>query len=925
VHVKVTTWRRPFLSEKVAPGSRLPSGQRAHPRTTRSTGLRLRAITSAKLPTGTVTFLFTDIEGSTRLLHELGRGPYAAVLEEHHRLLREVIVAHDGREVDTEGDAFFVAFARPTDALAAAADSQRRISDTEWPQGGEIRVRMGLHAGEALVSGGKYVGVAVHRAARIAAAAHGGQVLVSEAVYQLVVDEDLDGASFRDLGDHRLKDLSEPQRLHQLLVEGVRSDFPPPRTLENRPTNLPVQPTVLIGRDREVKDTLQLLDRADVRLLTLTGPGGTGKTRLALQLAAEVVDDFPDGVFFVTLAPLTDPELVVPTIAQTLAVHEQPGRTVPETLGDFLGEKKLLLVLDNFEQVIEAAAEVAAVMACAPRVKAVVTSRAPIHVAAEHEYAVPPLALPDPGHLPQLQVLTQYEAVALFIERARAVKPDFEVASGNAAAVAEICVRLDGLPLAIELAAARVRMLPPQAILQRLDQRLKLLVGGARDAPARQQTLHGAIDWSYRLLPEPEQRLFADLSVFVGGCTLEAAEKVCERDGVDVFEGLSSLIEKSLLRQAEGEDGESRFLMLETIREYASQRLEERDEADELRRRHAEYVLTLVQSEADLMGERGPRLLRQMDAERDNLRAALEYLLASGVTEETLELVEVVWPFWLFRGYLEEGRRWAEKAVKQSSGTPSKLRTWVVSTLGEFLRFQGKFEEAIEAKNETLAVARELGEVRMVAATLHDLGEIYMQMGDREQARRLHEEALVLRRQDGRRVGIAHALVGLGDLALVEGDFERARSIYEEILETGRESGESDFEANGLLSLAEVARRENEHVRANELLREGLAVAVELGSVLRIVQALETLAALACAEGPPERAARLIGGCEQLRRESGFAVFDDAVTYARTVEAARTQLGSEAFDRERSAGAMLSREDVIAFAVEGLSAQGAEG
>jgi predicted ATPase/class 3 adenylate cyclase len=879
----------------------------------------------ADQPTGTVTMLFTDIEGSTRLLQQLGRDRYAEALDLHRRLLRAAFQRHDGYEVDCEGDAFFVAFARAADAVRAAGEAQAALAAAAWPDGLEVRVRMGIHTGEPLVAPPKYVGLDVHRAARIMDAAHGGQVLVSEAVYLLVACEDLDGASFRDLGDHRLKDLSVAQRLHQLLVPGLRSDFPTPRTLENRPTNLPVQPTVLIGRDREMKDTLRLLERGDIRLLTMTGPGGTGKTRLALQLAAEVVDDFPDGVFFVTLAPLTDPELVVTTIAQTLAVHEQPGRTVPETLADFLADKKLLLVLDNFEHVIEAGAEVAAVMARAPRVKAVVTSRAPIHIAAEHEYAVPPLALPDPGHLPQLQVLTQYEAVALFIARAQAVKPDFEVASGNAAAVAEICVRLDGLPLAIELAAARVRMVSPQAILQRLDQRLKLLVGGARDAPARQQTLHGAIDWSYRLLPEPEQRLFADLSVFVGGCTLEAAEKVCERDGVDVFEGLSSLIEKSLLRQTEGEDGESRFLMLETIREYASQQLEERGEADELRHRHAESVLTLVQSEADLMGECGPRLLRQMDAERDNLRAALDYLLATGETDAALTLVEVVWPFWLFRGYLEEGRRWVERAVSQSSDTPSKLRTWVVGLLGEFLRFQGKFEEAIEAKNEALVVARDLGEVRMVAATLHDLGEIYMQMGDREQARRLHEEALVIRRRDGGRIGIAHALIGLGDLALLEGDLERAQAIFEEILEVGRESGERDFQAGGLLSLAEVARRENDHARAGELVREGLAVAVEFGSVLRIVGALETLAALASANGPPERAARLIGACERLRQETGFAIFDDAATYARTVEAARTQLGSEAFDRERSAGAMLSREEIIAFAVEGLSAQGAKG
>jgi predicted ATPase len=618
----------------------------------------------------------------------------------------------------------------------------------------------------------------------------------------------------------------------------------------------------------------------------------------------------------VTLAPLTDPDLVVATIAQTLAVHEQPGRAIAETLGDFLAEKKLLLVLDNFEHVIEAGAEVAALLGRAPRVKALVTSRAPIHVAAEHEYAVPPLALPDPDHLPQPHVLTQYEAVALFIDRAQAVKPDFEIASANAAAVAEICVRLDGLPLAIELAAARVRMLPPQAILQRLDQRLKLLVGGARDAPARQQTLHGAIDWSYRLLPEPEQRLFADLSVFVGGCTLEAAEKVCGRDGADVFEGLSSLIENSLLRQIEGEDAEPRFLMLETIREYASQHLKERGELDELRSRHAEYVRTLVPSENDLKGEGAPRLLRQMDAERDNLRAALEYLLATGETDAALTLVDAVWVFWMFRGYLEEGRRWTERAVRQSGDTPSKPRAWVVTLLGEFLRFQGKFEEAIEAKNEALAVARDLGEARMVAATLHDLGEIYMQMGDREQARSLHEEALVIRRRDGGRVGIAHALTGLGDLALLEGDLERARAIFEEILEAGRESGESDFQANGLLALAEVARRENDHARARGLVRGGLAIAVELGSVLRIVGALEILAALASAGGQPARAARLIGASDRLRQETGFAMFDDAETYAWTIETTRTQLSPEAFDRERSAGATFSREELIAYADE---------
>jgi len=480
----------------------------------------------AEPPSGTVTFLFTDIEGSTRLLHTLGRERYGELLAEHHRLLREMWAKHDGHEVDTEGDAFFVAFAQASNAIAAAANAQRALAEAQWPEGVELRVRIGMHTGDATVGGGTYVGVAVHRAARIAAAAHGGQALVSETTRALCADEQFAGVGLRDLGPHRLKDLTEPQRLYQLLIEGVERDFPPPKTLENRPTNLPTQPTTLIGREQELREVEGLLRREDVRLLTLTGPGGTGKTRLALQAAADLIEQFANGVYFVALAAIADQALVVPTIARTLGVREQGGTALLETLHNLLHERRMLLLLDNFEQIVEAAPTIASLLASAPDLKVLATSRTPLHLSGEHTYDVPPLAVPDVGRLPELNALTQFEAVALFIERAQAAKSGFTVTNENAPAIAEICVRLDGLPLALELAAARVRALPPQALLTRLDRRLKLLTGGAQDLDERQRTLRATIDWSYNLLSEGERALFVPLSVFVGGCQLPSRSAV---------------------------------------------------------------------------------------------------------------------------------------------------------------------------------------------------------------------------------------------------------------------------------------------------------------------------------------------------------------------------------------------------------------
>src|SRR5437588_3232966 len=543
------------------------------------------------LPTGTVTLLFTDMEGSTRLLQQLG-DRYASVLAECRQVLRSVFQEWNGHEVDTQGDAFFVVFARATDAVLAAADAQRALANHLWPKDAAVRVRMGMHTGEPSRTAEGYVGIDVHRAARIMGAAHGGQVLLSSTTCNLVEQDLPDEVSLRDLGEHRLKDLGRPRRLFQLVISDLPADFPRVRTLDTYQHNLPVQLTPFIGREQELAAVQDLLRREDVRLLTLTGPGGAGKTRLGLQVAAELSDRFTDGVFFVNLAPVSDPALVVPTIAQTLDIREGSGQPLLEHVKQEVQHKHMFLLLDNFEQVVTEGVQIVDLLAACPQLKILVTSREVSHVHAEHEFPLPPLALPDPGHLADLAALSHYAAVALFLQRAQAVKPDFQITNANAGAIAEICVRLDGLPLAIELAAARMKLFPPQALLARLDQRLAVLTGTSRDVPARQQTLRNTISWSYNLLDAAEQRLFRRLSVFVGGCTLEAVEAACAdaSDGGEagqVLERVASLIDKSLLQQTEQEGQEPRLLMLETIREYGLEVLAASGEMEVTKQAHA--------------------------------------------------------------------------------------------------------------------------------------------------------------------------------------------------------------------------------------------------------------------------------------------------------------------------------------------------
>jgi predicted ATPase/class 3 adenylate cyclase len=825
----------------------------------------------AELPTGTVTFLFTDIEGSTRLLQHLGER-YSQVLAEQRRLLRAAFQAHDGHELGTEGDSFFVAFCRAADAVAAVVTGQRALAAYSWPEGAEVRVRMGLHTGEPRLGGGDYVGIDVHRAARISAAGHGGQILLSQATCELVRDILPEGVSLRDLGAHRLKDLQRPEQVFQLLHPDLPADFPPLKSLDTLPNNLPLQPTRFLGREQETVAVREYLLREEVRLLTLTGPGGSGKTRLGLQVAADLSDAFPDGVFFVALAPITDPSLVAATIAQALAVRETAGRPLLETLREYLQDKQLLLLLDNFEQVVTAGGLVAELLACCPRLKVLVTSREALHLRGEQEFPVPPLALPDLRRLPPIEALSQYSAVELFIQRAIAVKPDFVVTNENAPAVAEICHRLDGLPLAIELAAARSKLLPPQALLERLESRLKLLVGGARDLPARQQTLRGAIAWSYELLEESEKTLFRRLSVFVGGCSLGAAEAVGNAEGdlgVDVLEGVAALVDKCLMQQEEVSGGEARLIMPELIREYARERLEESGEAEAIHRQHAHFFLALAE-EADpaLRGPDQAEWLRRLETEHENLRAALTWSAERQEGEAGLLLGAALSRFWTVRGYLTEGRELLA-GLLAVSGHRTAARVKVINSAGLLACEQQDYEAARALHQEGLAISRELADERGIADSLNNLGWVACEQGDSEAARALCKESMAIWRGLGDERGIADSLHALGSAAQRQGDYQAAQSLFEESIAIWRKLGDKQSIAGLLNYLGGSAVRQEDYQAAQSLYEEGLAIWRELGYRRLIADTLNYLGGSVQGQGDYQAARALCEESMAIARELG--------------------------------------------------------
>jgi predicted ATPase len=800
-----------------------------------------------ELPTGTVTFLFTDIEGSTRLLEELG-DRYAEVLGEHRRVLREALERHHGVEVDTQGDAFFVAFERASDAVEAAEEAQRAL---------ELPVRMGIHTGEPALGSEGYVGMDVHRAARICAAAHGRQVVVSEATVRLLDVE------LSDLGEHRLKDFGEPARLFQLGDE----TFPPLRTISN--TNLPRPASSFVGREKEVRDVVARLAEG-ARLLTLTGPGGTGKTRLAIEAAAELVPEFKAGAFWVGLAPLRDPGLVVETISETLGAKNG--------LAEHIGERELLLLLDNFEQVVEAAPQLASLIEQCPHLTLLVTSRELLRVRGEVEYAVSPLAEP--------------EAVRLFCARSRLEADE---------AVHELCRRLDYLPLALELAAARTTVLSPQQILERLSHRLDLLKGG-RDAEARQLTLRATIEWSHELLTETERRLFARLAVFAGGCTLEAAEDVADAN----LDTLQSLVDKSLVRHT----GE-RFWMLETIRELALERLEQAGEGAGLRRRHFDVLQELaVEAEPHLVEASQVEWLERIDAERDNVRAALDWALEAGVPQRALELAAPLCRFWWVRAPAE-GLGWLERGLS-GEGVSPRVRAEALDAAGGCAWFVGDHERALRLFEQGLAIYRELGDRRGIGMMLNRLGPPLAAAGRDEESDRVVEEAAGIHRELGDNSELTLSLQILGSHAMELGDLQKATALLEESAVFSRESGNVHFLVYSVANLAEVAIRSGNLEDANRYGREQVALANELGDQVSTLFALALRAIVVNRRGEFERAGALWGAVERLDAVLGESMWrNERATYEEL-------LGDRdpAFERGVEAGRKLPLEDAVALALE---------
>jgi predicted ATPase/class 3 adenylate cyclase len=872
----------------------------------------------AELPTGTVTFLFTDIEGSTWLLQQLGER-YASVLLEHRRVLCQAFQTLDGRVVDTQGDALFVAFPRAIDAATAAVTAQRALAAHPWPVDCPVRVRMGLHTGEPTLTGGAYIGLDVHRAARLATAGHGGQILVSQTTRDLVEQALPPETSVRDLGDHRLKDLQQPEHIFQLVTSDLPVDFPPLRTLNTLPNNLPTQLTSFVGRERAMADIEDQLSR--VRLLTLVGAGGAGKTRLALQVAANLLEHYPDGAWLVELAALADPAFVPQVVASALGLRDDIGRPLPAVLADHLERRRLLLLLDNCEHLIAACASLAeTLLLTCPRLRIVATSREALGIAGETTWRVPPLVLPDPHCLPPLDRLLVNEAVRLFGDRAGSALPGFIVTNENASAVTAICQRLDGIPLAIELAAVRVKVLSPEQIVARLDDRFRLLTAGSRTALPRQQTLRALVDWSHDLLTASERILFRRLAVFAGGWSLEAAEGVCAGEGIDAYEMLgllAQLVDKSLVL-TEQHGSETRYRLLETLRQYAAEKLRAAGEEERLPRRHCAWFAALVEREtAQLRGPGQVNAFAQLELEYENLRAALDWCETEpGSCAVAAQIADDLGWFWELRGHVREGRERLDRLLALVSGR-TEARARALSAAGLLAHHVGEYAHAAALLDESIEIWRELGDQRGTAIALARFGQLEQSCGNYDRAWTLLEESRALFREVGAESGIdAPVAVFLAQVAKNRGDHERAISLFEDCLRAALGQGDTHAAASALRSLGELTQMRGDYERAAARLAESLRLLRELDDRSCAGTTLDSLAVLSAAHGDPKRAARLFAAAQASREAQSLTLPPpEQERLNQAAAAARMELDRGAFDAAWAEGRAMTLDQAVAYAL----------
>jgi predicted ATPase/class 3 adenylate cyclase len=881
------------------------------------------------LPTGTLTFLHTDIEGSTRLWEEQPDAMRHA-LALHDSIAFDRIERHNGIIVKQrgEGDSVFAVFESATDALAAVVELQRALAVQGWPPRAPIRVRAALHTGQAELREDDYAGSAPNRCARLRGIAHGGQVVISQAIRELVGDALPEGVSLRDMGKHRLKDLLQPEHVFQVEHPDLPSEFPPLKSLDVRKHNLPIQLTSYIGREAEMAEVRDLL--AEHRLVTLTGAGGIGKTRLALQAAAEVVDEYEDGVWLVDLAPLTDEALVPQVLAKALGVREQPRRPLDETLVDYLGDRRSLIIMDNCEHVVEGCTRlVEKLLTICPRVEVVATSREALDIGGEVIHVVPPLALPNgQGGRPEspelVQAVSRFEATRLFVERARASRGSLAVTPPVAAAVVEVCRRLDGIPLAIELAAARVKVLSVEQIAQRLEDALTLLTDGARTALPRQQTLRGAMQWSYGLLEEQERVLFRRLAVFRGGWTLEAAEAVCSGDGLprgDILQVLGRLVDKSLVVVDE-QRGEVRYRLLEPVRNFAAEQLRTREQYAEARQGHAAFFLALAESAAPQLRGAGQTVwLPRLEADYPNLRAAMRWFSRQSDVGSGLRLATALVDFWNVRGHVTEARDTLAALLEHSDedAVTVSVRAPALAAAGYFAFRQADYSAARPALEEAIQLSVSLRDKQGVAKSLNQLGNVLYAEGDIAAAAEYFEESTAAFREADDAVGAASALHNLGDCALVQGEYVQAEHRLQEGLELCQAAGDRVGIAMGLRCLAVARLNQGDLDVALRMLRESAAINLELGHRWAMANTLAGFAELAASATRHEEAMRLAG--------AAWAAWDalqtplpppDVAALEAALDVGRRALGTHAAPRAEREGRAMEPEEPLRYALEVL-------